>query len=87
MLLAAIFSLMALPYLVKTEVRSSDFRPIMQVIFWAFVVVCLILGWIGTKPVEHPFLIIGQFATVAYFFILLILFPFVGYLEQYLIRS
>lgn len=84
LMLAAILSLLSLPYTVKTEVRSSDFRPLMQFAFWLFVATCFILGWIATKPVEHPFLIVGQVATFAYFFLLLFVFPSVGRLEHFL---
>ncbi len=54
----------------------------MRIAFWWFVVVTFILGWIGSKPIAYPYLIIGQIATFLYFFILLVLFPFIGWLEK-----
>jgi quinol-cytochrome oxidoreductase complex cytochrome b subunit len=81
-LLAAILSLILLPFIVKVDIRSSDFRPFMRFAFWCFVVVTFILGWIGSKPIAYPYLIIGQVATFLYFFILLVLFPFIGWLEK-----
>lgn len=83
-MLAAILSLIILPFIVDADVRSSDFRPLMKFTFWLFVVVTFILGWIGAKPIAYPFLIIGQVATFMYFFILLVLFPFVSVLERVL---
>lgn len=81
-LLAAILSLILLPFIVKVDIRSSDFRPLMRYAFWLFVVVTFILGWIGAKPIAYPYLIIGQIATFLYFFILLVLFPFIGWFEK-----
>lgn len=42
-------------------------NPVRGVLFWVFVGVCGILTWIGTCPVEEPFITIGQFFTVFYF--------------------
>lgn len=50
-LLAAILTLILLPFIVKAEIRSSDFRPLMRLIFFMFVIVTFILGWLGSKPI------------------------------------
>lgn len=63
----AILSLFLLPFLHKPEVRSMVVRPFSRIGFWSFVVVCVLLGWIGSKPVSYPYLEIGQFMTLAYF--------------------
>jgi ubiquinol-cytochrome c reductase cytochrome b subunit len=47
----------------------------------------LLLGWIGQKPVEAPFIEIGLGATIYYFFSLLVLIPLVGLIENKLIKS
>jgi ubiquinol-cytochrome c reductase cytochrome b subunit len=36
---------------------------------WFFLVVFIILTWIGGKPVEEPYVIIGQIFTFLYFLI------------------
>jgi hypothetical protein len=46
----------------------------------------LILGWIGGKPVEYPYIIIGQIATVIYFGFFLVIIPFLGTFEKWLIK-
>jgi hypothetical protein len=46
----------------------------------------LLLGWIGQKPVETPYIEIGMVGTFFYFFFLLILLPLIGFIEQYLIK-
>ena len=54
--------------------------------FWFFVVDCLILGWIGQKPVEYPYVEVGQVATFYYFLFLVVLVPVLGRVESYLRR-
>lgn len=51
-MLFSIIVLSLLPWLHSTEIRSSRFRPIYKYLFWVFIFVCLILGWIGGCPVE-----------------------------------
>lgn len=63
-------------------IRSPIFRPLYCIFFWFFVFFCLILGWIGSLPVISPFLEIGQFATVFYFFIIIFGFSLVGVFEK-----
>jgi len=60
-------SLLALPFMKSSYVRSSSFRPIYQKIFWLFLADCLLLGWIGCEPVEAPYVTIGQISSVAFF--------------------
>jgi quinol-cytochrome oxidoreductase complex cytochrome b subunit len=83
-MLGAILSLLCLPYICYVDIRSSAFRPIMKFIVWIFLLVVVLLGWVGGKPVEDPFMTIGQVATLLYFFILLIALPVVGYIEKFL---
>jgi len=81
-LLFSILALLALPFITAPQVRSNDFRPIMRFFYWMFVAVSCILGWIGSKPIVYPFLIIGQTATVFYFGLLLVVFPLVALIER-----
>lgn len=43
-------------------------NPINGMLFWFFVGDCVLLTWIGTCPVEEPFVAIGQYCTIFYFF-------------------
>jgi len=79
---ASILVLMVLPWLDRSKVRSARFRPIYKQFFWIFFLDCLILGYIGGKPAEGAYLIIGQWATFYYFFHLIILVPLLGILER-----
>ena len=75
-------SLLALPFLNTSSIRSSSFRPIYKKFFWFLVADCVLLGWIGCQPVEAPYVTIGQVASVFFFFYFLICVPFLGKLES-----
>ena len=79
---ASILLLLVLPWLDRSKVRSAKFRPIYKQFFWIFFLDCLILGYIGAKPAEGAFIIIGQWATFYYFFHLIVLIPLIGILER-----
>jgi hypothetical protein len=78
-------SLLILLVLPKTDLsvtRGSQFRPLMKLLNWFFVVNFFILMWIGSQHPETPFVEIGQFATFFYFSFFLFLVPIVGILEK-----
>jgi len=79
----AILVLFVLPFISFPQIRSMDFRPFSRLLFWFFVSDCFILGWIGSKPVEYPFIEIGQLATFFYFFYFLILQPILVKIENF----
>nr|YP_010500908.1 cytochrome b [Thaleichthys pacificus]YP_010713195.1 cytochrome b [Spirinchus thaleichthys]UXB59627.1 cytochrome b [Thaleichthys pacificus]UZN43386.1 cytochrome b [Thaleichthys pacificus]WDA95387.1 cytochrome b [Spirinchus thaleichthys]WMI36365.1 cytochrome b [Thaleichthys pacificus]WMI36378.1 cytochrome b [Spirinchus thaleichthys] len=81
-LLFSILVLMLVPFLHTSKQRGLTFRPFTQFLFWALVADVIILTWIGGMPVEHPFIEIGQVASVIYFSIFLVLTPLVGWAEN-----
>lgn len=66
-MVSAILVLLLLPSLNTSVVRSSYFRPLYSIFYWFLVSDFLLLGWIGQKPVEDPFIDIGLSATLFYF--------------------
>jgi len=85
-MVSAILTLLLLPLINTSKVRSSKFRPFYNIAYWFLVSDFLILGWIGQKPVESPFIEIGMGATFFYFFFLIVLIPVIGIIEDQLIR-
>nr|YP_010956340.1 cytochrome b [Coryphaenoides armatus]WMY89433.1 cytochrome b [Coryphaenoides armatus] len=81
-LLLSILVLMVIPFLHTSKQRGLTFRPLSQLLFWTLVADMLILTWIGGMPVEHPFTLIGQMASVLYFLLFLVLFPLAGVAEN-----
>ena len=78
-------SLLLLPFVHTSSMRSSNFRPLYKKLFWLLVADCVLLGWIGCQPVEEPYVFIGQVASVYFFVYFLVVVPFLGKLESYLL--
>jgi len=86
-MIGAILILLLLPLINTSEIRSTKFRPIFGLFYWFLVSDFLLLGWIGQKPVESPFIEIGMGATLFYFIFFLILIPVIGLVEKILINE
>lgn len=83
-MLGSILIWLIFPFYTKSVIRSSFFRPYYKILFWFLIGIFLLLGWIGSKPVEHPYIIIGQISTFLYFFIFIVLIPLIEKLEFHL---
>jgi len=81
-LFASIGLLAFIPWLDTSKVKSVRYRPIYKWFFVLFVISGLVLGYLGAKPPEGWYLIIGRLATVYYFAHLLVIMPLVGFLEK-----
>jgi len=66
-LFAALVILFILPFSSTANKRGIRFYPISQFLFWSLVTSWIVLTWIGGRPVEDPYIIIGQIFTCLYF--------------------
>ncbi|MDR3467799.1 MAG: cytochrome c1 [Xanthobacteraceae bacterium] len=79
---SAILVLAFLPWLDGAKVRSARYRPLARQFFWIFVVVCLGLGYLGSKPPQGIYVVAGRILTAYYFFHFLILLPILSRVEK-----
>ena len=78
----AIVVLAFLPWLDSAKTRSSRYRPLAKQFFWIFVVVCILLGWLGGKPAEGIYITAGRVLTFCYFAYFLIVLPVLARIEK-----
>nr|YP_009728644.1 cytochrome b [Phyllotreta striolata]QHR79692.1 cytochrome b [Phyllotreta striolata]WDV10363.1 cytochrome b [Phyllotreta striolata] len=65
----SIMILYFMPFINKKKFLSTQFYPINKTIFWMLTASIILLTWIGAKPVEDPYILIGQVLTFFYFLI------------------
>ncbi len=79
---ASIAILFVLPWLDTSKVRSGTYRPVFKYFFWIFAVVCVALGYLGSKPAEGGYLFWSRILTAYYFAHFFIILPLLGLLES-----
>jgi quinol-cytochrome oxidoreductase complex cytochrome b subunit len=78
----AIAVLFVLPWLDRSPVRSSRFRPMYKWFFWIFAIDCVVLGYMGALPAEGIYVVISRVATVYYFAHFLVVIPLLAKFEK-----
>nr|ALO77124.1 cytochrome b [Stilpnonotus mexicanus] len=71
-LVMSIAILMIIPFTGKKMFASNQFYPLNKIMFWSLLTIVILLTWIGARPVEDPYIIMGQFLTIIYFMYYLI---------------
>ena len=66
-LLISILILYIIPFIVIFKIKGRKFYYLNQFRFWIFVCIFIILTWIGARPVEDPYIFIGQINSLLYF--------------------
>nr|WMQ78054.1 cytochrome b [Cymatophoropsis trimaculata] len=66
-LIMSILILIILPFTFNKKIQGIQFYPINQILFWLLVSIIILLTWIGARPVEDPYIIVGQLLTIFYF--------------------
>jgi ubiquinol-cytochrome c reductase cytochrome b subunit len=81
----SILVLFVTPFVHTSWLKSLMFRPIGKFFYWLFICNFLLLTWIGSKPVEDPFIFIGQLSSIFYFSYFFIFIPITGIVENKLL--
>ncbi|WP_315765936.1 MULTISPECIES: cytochrome c1 [unclassified Bradyrhizobium] len=79
---SAIIVLVFLPWLDSAKTRSNKYRPLGKQFFWIFVIVCVLLGYLGAQPPEGIYVIAGRILTFLYFAYFLIVLPLLARIEK-----
>nr|YP_010564700.1 cytochrome b [Lordithon arcuatus]UZA61077.1 cytochrome b [Lordithon arcuatus] len=66
-LVLSIAILLIMPFINKKNIQSTQFYPINKILFWSLLTIVILLTWIGARPVEDPYIMIGQILTILYF--------------------
>jgi ubiquinol-cytochrome c reductase cytochrome b subunit len=80
-------SLIALPFISVVQVGSPRFRILYERLFWVFVADVFLLTWLGAQEIMPSTVLLGQICTVIFFLYLLVILPFLGWLETSLILN
>nr|YP_010415045.1 cytochrome b [Agrilus ornatus]URW97766.1 cytochrome b [Agrilus ornatus] len=66
-LVLSIAILFILPFTNNNKIQSNQFYPLNKILFWMFLSNTILLTWIGARPVEDPYIMVGQILTFTYF--------------------
>jgi ubiquinol-cytochrome c reductase cytochrome b subunit len=89
-LFGAIATLLFVPWLDTSRVRSTSFRPMLKPFFWAFAVDCIVLGYCGSQSVDAgwsvaglslPLIWVARLGTIYYYSYFWLVLPIVGLVE------
>jgi ubiquinol-cytochrome c reductase cytochrome b subunit len=82
----AIATLVFIPWLDTSRVRSCRFRPLIKQFFWAFLVASVLLGYCGGQSVDAarfgiPLVWVARICSLYYYAFFWLIMPIVGLIE------
>ncbi|HYK80598.1 MAG TPA: cytochrome b N-terminal domain-containing protein [Micropepsaceae bacterium] len=87
-LFVSLITLLFVSWLDTSRVRSARFRPVYKQFFWILVADVIILGYVGSQPVDAslfntpiPLVWLGRIGTLYYFLHFWVITPLVGLIE------
>jgi ubiquinol-cytochrome c reductase cytochrome b subunit len=80
---ASILIWFLLPWLDRSPVKSSNYRPLYRKFFWwGLIPAMALLFYLGGAPAEEPYVMLSQIASLYYFAHFLIILPIVSSIER-----
>ena len=77
----------AMPFLDRSKIPGgARYRPFYRTMFYLFIVNIIVLGYVGAKPISPETALLGQFSTVFYFSVFLLL-PWISVKEEKYLRA
>jgi len=89
-LFGALITLVFIPWLDSSKVRSNRFRPLMKQFFWVFLVDCIVLGYVGSQSADAslslggmdlPLVWVARLGTLYYYGFFWLIMPLLGLIE------
>ena len=77
----SIIVLFFVPWLDRSLIRSTRYRPTYKFFFWLLAITCVALGFLGAKPPDGNYLLFARIFTFYYFFHFLVIMPVLGIIE------
>ena len=59
--------LLMCPFMYTRKFKGFSFYPLNKLLFWIHINVWILLTWLGARPVESPYIVLGQVLSVIYF--------------------
>ncbi len=90
-LVGALLTLVFIPWLDTSKVRSCRFRPLMKQLFWVFALDCIMLGYVGSQSADAalhlegldlPLVWLARAGHGYYYAFFWVLMPLVGRIEK-----
>jgi ubiquinol-cytochrome c reductase cytochrome b/c1 subunit len=82
LMFGSILVLFVLPWLDTSRVRSGNYRPMFKWFFWIFAIVCVALGYLGSKPADGIYVFWSRVLTAYYFAHFFLILPALGLFEN-----